>query len=116
MGALRPKPLPARKRQRAVREMAVFQRQQQKRIDENEECSRGSHRRIAADLGLPEAQQSFFVAEVEFDLPAPQIGLWALPWGKGAVGTDQVSGIPIAEMGALAQPLADRAGDGQGEC
>jgi hypothetical protein len=66
MGALRPKPLPARKR--AVREMAVFQRQQQKRIDENEECSRGSHRRIAADLGLPEAQQSFFVAEVEFDL------------------------------------------------
>jgi hypothetical protein len=68
MGALRAKPLPARKRQRAVREMTVFQRQQQKRIDENEECSRGSHRGIAADLGLPEAQQSFFVAEVEFDL------------------------------------------------
>ena len=56
-------------------EMAIFQGQQQKRVSENKEGSSSTHGTIAADLRLTEAQQSFFVAEVEFDLPAPKIGL-----------------------------------------
>ena len=79
-------------------EMAVFQRQQQECVGENEERRRGSHGGIAANLRLPEAQQSFFVAEVEFDLPAPQIGLQDLLWRQGAIAADQVSRIPIAKI------------------
>jgi len=55
--------------------MVIFQGQQQEGIDKNEERSGGSHGGIAADLRLAEAQQSFFVAEIEFDFPAPQVGL-----------------------------------------
>ncbi len=95
--------------------MAVFQRQQQERVGENKERSRGSHGGIAADLGLPEAQQIFFVAEVEFDLPAPQVGLQDALGRQGAVAADQVSRIPIAETGALAQPVSDRADNEQRE-
>ncbi len=75
MRALRSKPLPARRRQRAVGEMAIFQRQEQNRVDENKEGSRGADSGIGADLGLSKAEQSLFVAEVELDLPAPEIGL-----------------------------------------
>jgi hypothetical protein len=111
MGALRSKPLPARKRQRAVGEMAVFQGQQQERVGENEERSRGAHGGIAAGLRLAEAQQGFFVAEVEFDLPAPQVGLQDLLRRHGGIATEQVGRIPVAKMRALAQLVGDRADD-----
>jgi hypothetical protein len=75
MGPARSKPLPARTGQRAVGEMAIFQSQQQQRVDEHEKSGGGAHRGIAADLWLTEAQQSFFIAKIEFDLPAPQVGL-----------------------------------------
>ena len=101
MRALRSKPLPARAGQRAVREMAVFQRQQQERVDENEERSGGAHGRIAADLRLAETEQGFFVAEVEFDFPAPQVGLQDLLGRQGGIAADQVSGIAVAEMRAF---------------
>ena len=75
MGPARSKPLPARTGQGAVSKVAVFQSQQQQCVDEHEESGGGAHGGIAADLGLPETQQSFFVAKIEFDLPAPQVGL-----------------------------------------
>ena len=48
--------------------VAVFQSQQQQCVDEHEESGGGAHGGIAADLWLPETQQSFFVAKVELDL------------------------------------------------
>src|SRR6516225_5441534 len=74
VGATKPGPLPAGARERTVREMTVFQSQQQKRVSENEEGGRRSHCSVAANLRLAEAEQCFFVAEIEFDFPAPKIG------------------------------------------
>jgi len=48
--------------------MAILQSQQQQGVDEHEESGGAAHGGIAADLWLPEAQQSFLVAKVEFDL------------------------------------------------
>jgi len=75
MGPPRSKPLPTWAGQRAVGEMAIFQSQQQQRVDEHEESGGGAHGGTAAHLWLPEAQQSLFVAKIECDLPAPQVGL-----------------------------------------
>jgi hypothetical protein len=74
-GSARSQLLPARTGQGAVGEMAIFQSQQQQCVDEHEESCGGAHGGIAAELWLPETQQSFFVAKVEFDLRASQVGL-----------------------------------------
>ena len=70
--------------------MTGLQSQQQERVDEDEEGGGGSDGGIGADLEFAEAEQGFFVAEVEFDLPAPQVGLQDLLGRQRGVGTDQV--------------------------
>src|SRR5215469_8361022 len=115
VGASQPRSLPAGSRKRAVREMAVLQSQQQKRVSEDEEGGGRSHGSVAANLRLAKAEQSFFVAEVEFNLPAPKIRLQNLLGRQGRVGANQIGRISIVEMCTFASPVGDGADDEQFE-
>jgi len=54
--------------------------EQQQSINEDGEAGRGANGGFSADLWLAETKQSLLVAEIDFDLPAPQIRLKDLLW------------------------------------
>lgn len=50
-----------------------------------------------SDLSLTDAEESFFIAEVDLDIPAPEVGLEELPGGEGGIGTYEISGLAVED-------------------
>lgn len=92
-------------------QVLCVQRQQQEGIQEDEERGGGAEGRAGPNLGFAETEQGLLIPEVDFDLPAPKIGLQDLLRGQVRIGADEVSRIAIAEMGPLAEPVGHGADD-----
>lgn len=58
--------------------------------------SRNVHDRgLSADLGLSDAEEGFFVSEVDFDVPSPEIELDDFFQVHVGCGANQVSGLAV---------------------
>ena len=80
--------------------MALLQRQEQDRVDEDKESGRGADGGLGSDLGLSESEQGLLVAEVLLDLPTPDVGLEERLDVEGWIRTKQVGGLAIVDIGA----------------
>jgi hypothetical protein len=66
-----------------------------------------------ADLSFAGAQQGFFLAEVQLDLPSPGIILNHLLKAQVGIGADQIGGIAIEQFPALGRPISERSDDNE---
>ena len=58
-----------------------------------------------ADLGIADAQECFFVPEVDLDVPAPQVVLHDLGEVCFGVGADEVGGFSVQQLSAFTQAV-----------
>lgn len=89
--------------------------QEKEGVGGGEESGDGFDGVRGADLRLVNAKEGFFVAEVEFDLPPPQIGLKEALQGERGIGADQVGGLAIEDPGVLGEAIAQGANDDETE-
>jgi len=66
-----------------------------------------------ADLRLAHSEQSFFFAEINFDVPAPDISLDDDLRVEVFLGAQEEGGLTIKQLGALAQTIGERGDDDQ---
>jgi len=78
---------------------------QQQGITGGQERGSSGHGLRAAHLGLTDAQEGSFIAEIDFDFPASQVGGDEFGRRSGQVGGDQEGWLPIPELAALAQAI-----------
>jgi len=107
-------PLPLGSGQMVARELAVLALKggtEQERVGGDGAAGEVLHGWGGADLGVAEAEEGFLVAEVEFDVPAPQEGLDGLGQGSVGVGADQKGGLAVQEFAVFAQPVGSGSDD-----
>lgn len=64
-----------------------------------------------ADVGVAGADEGFFLAEVDLDAPAPEVGLEEFFEAHVRIGAEEVGGLAVEEFGILAQAVAERGDD-----
>ena len=67
----------------------------------------------AADLRLAHAEQGFFLTEIDFDVPALEVGFDNEPGVELFIGADEKGRITIEELRAFAQAISERGDDDQ---
>ena len=66
-----------------------------------------------ADLGLAHAQQGFFLAEIDFDVPAVEVGFDDELGVEVGIGAEEKGGLAIEQLGTLAQAITEGGDDDQ---
>ena len=66
---------------------------------------------VVSDLSLSDAEKGFFVAEVDLDVPAPDIGLNKLVDRRVRVSADQIGGFAIKKARMFREPVSQRRDD-----
>ena len=106
-------PLGARQQPAARIGKGALRGEKQQSVGGDGEGGSGLDRALATDLCLADAQQSFLVAEIDFDVPALEVSFNDGAGIELLVGADQKGRIAVEQPGTPAQAISERSDDDQ---